>query len=500
MKRIGFILAGLSFSLCGFAQVAELDGEYAGSDTTEVACDTTEVLLNDSTEVYPESMEADLNSLLTNWYMQQYAVVDNSCLENSVNVDYPDSVYIRKLSQLPTVIEMPYNSVVRRYIDVYVQKRRALVENLLGLSTYYMPIFEEALEREGLPLELKYLPIIESALRPDATSRAGAAGLWQFMVKTGKSMGLEVNSLVDERRDPIKSSAMAARYLKDLYGIYHDWALAIASYNCGPGNVSKAIRRSGGKTDYWEIYPYLPRETRGYVPAFIAVNYVMNYYADHNICPVLTRRPLLTDTVQVTRRVHLKQIADVLQLPIEEIRSLNPQYRRDIIPGNIRPYSLILPSQQVYAYIEAQDDIFAHDAELYAQRLSVEPAGIEPGTMVYHKVRKGETLSGIARKYGVSVSNLRSWNNLRKNSYLRIGQRLAVSSKGASKSNGNTAVAASSSKSNSSSSKYHTVRKGESLWTISQKYKGVSAEDIKRENNLKGNAIRPGQRLKIPVA
>ena len=207
MKRIGFILAGLGLSLCSFAQGVELDEEYIELDTTEVALpDSMEILVSDSTEVYPESMEADLNTLLTNWYMQQYAVVDNSCLENSVNVDYPDSVYIRKLSQLPTVIEMPYNSVVRRYIDMYVQRRRALVENLLGLSTYYMPIFEEALEREGLPLELKYLPIIESALRPDATSRAGAAGLWQFMVKTGKSMGLEVNSLVDERRDPIKLS------------------------------------------------------------------------------------------------------------------------------------------------------------------------------------------------------------------------------------------------------------------------------------------------------
>ena len=502
MKRILFVLGGLMFAWCGFAQEADFGEEYIEADTVEpLLADTAEVILPDTIDnavVYLESMEADLNDLLTNWYMPQYAVVDASCLENSVNVDYPDSVYMRKLSQLPTVIEMPYNSVVRRYIDMYVQKRRTLVENLLGLSSYYMPIFEAALEREGLPLELKYLPIIESALRPDATSRAGAAGLWQFMVRTGKSMGLEVNSLVDERRDPIKSSAMAARYLKDLYGIYHDWALAIASYNCGPGNVSKAIRRSGGKTDYWEIYPYLPRETRGYVPAFIAVNYVMNYYGDHNICPVLTRRPLLTDTVQVTRRLHLKQVSDVLQIPIDEIRSLNPQYRRDIIPGNIRPYALILPSQQVYAFIEAEEAIFAHDAELYAQRLSVEPAGIDPGTMVYHRVRKGETLSRIAQKYGVSVSNLCAWNNIKRSSCLRIGQRLAVSSKGS------VSQARSSSSSSSASvkasGKYHTVRKGESLWTISQKYKGVSAEEIKQLNNLKGNDIRPGQRLKIPTA
>ncbi len=488
MKRFLGVLFGLQFLLAGFAQT-EMDEFLWITDTTAVsACDTA--------IVYPESMEADLDNLHTDWYLSEYAVVDEGCLKNSVNVNYPDSVYERKLSQLPTVIEMPYNSVVRKHIDMYLQKRRGLVESLLGLSAYYMPIFEEALEREGMPLELKYLPIIESALRPDATSRVGATGLWQFMLRTGRSMGLEINSLVDERRDPIKSSEKAARYLKSLYNIYHDWTLAIAAYNCGPGNVNKAIRRSGGKTDYWAIYPYLPRETRGYVPAFIAVNYVMNYYSDHNICPVLTRRPLLTDTIQVSARLHLQQVSDVLQIPMEEIRTLNPQYRRDVIPGDNHPYTLVLPSQQVYAFIEAQDTIFAHNKELYARRSTVEPSdykdGYSSGGKSYHKVRRGETLSTIGRKYGVSVNKLRQWNKLGKNSVLQIGQRLIV--RGGTASSG--AVASSS----TGATKTHTVRQGESLWTISQKYKGVSAEDIKRVNGLKGNSIRPGQKLKIPVA
>ncbi len=494
-KNLGVVL-GLQLSLCAFAQV-EIEEVLMVADTVAVsACDT----IQDHSIVYPESMEADLDNMLTDWYLSEYAIVDEGCLKNSVNINYPDSVYERRLAALPTIIEMPYNSVVRSHIDMYLQKRRGLVESLLGLSVYYMPIFEEALEKEGMPLELKYLPIIESALRPEATSRVGAAGLWQFMLRTGKSMGLEVNSLVDERRDPIKSSEKAARYLKSLYNIYHDWTLAIAAYNCGPGNVNKAIRRSGGKTDFWEIYPYLLRETRGYVPAFIAVNYVMNYYNEHNICPVLTRRPLLTDTIQVSGRLHLQQISEVLQLPIEEIRALNPQYRRDVIPGDNHPYTLVLPSQQVYAFIEAQDTIFAHNKELYARRTAVEPSGYKgdysSGNKTYHKVRRGETLSTIGRKYGVSVKNLRKWNNLRKNSVLQIGQRLVVRGGHAAA----TSTASSSTSTSSGKTITHTVRRGESLWTISQKYKGVSADDIKRANGLRNNNIKAGQKLKIPAA
>ncbi len=496
MKKFLGVCFGLSLSLCAFAQT-EMEEDLLVTKTVEVAaCDT----IKDNAIVYPESMEEDLDNMLTDWYLSEYAVIDEGCLKNSFNVNYPDSVYERRLAALPTVIEMPYNSVVRSHIDMYLQKRRGLVESLLGLSAYYMPIFEEALEREGMPLELKYLPIIESALRPEATSRVGAAGLWQFMTRTGKSMGLEINSLVDERRDPIKSSEKAAKYLKSLYNIYHDWTLAIASYNCGPGNVNKAIRRSGGKTDFWEIYSYLPRETRGYVPAFIAVNYVMNYYSEHNICPVLTRRPLLTDTIQVSSRLHLQQISDVLQIPMEEIRSLNPQYRRDVIPGDNHSYTLVLPSQQVYAFIEAQDTIISHNKELYARRTAVEPSGYKgdysSSGKTYHKVRRGETLSTIGRKYGVSVKNLRKWNNLRNNSVLQIGQRLVVRGGNASSSS----VASSSASSSSGKTKIHTVRSGENLWTIAKKYKGVTTDEIKRLNGLKNNNIKVGQKLKIPTA
>ncbi len=338
---------------------------------------------------------------------------------------------------MPTSIEMPYNQIVRSYINMYTQKRRGLVENMLGMSLYYMPIFEQALEKEGLPLELKYLPVIESALNPDAVSRAGATGLWQFMLPTARGLGLDVSTLVDERRDPYRSSECAAKYLKQLYGIFNDWSLAIAAYNCGAGNVNKALVRAGegGKKDFWAIYHYLPAETCGYVPAFIAANYVMTYFNEHGISPALAKKPIITDSIHVTKRVHFKQIADVLDMPIEELRILNPQYRQDVIPGDIHPYSLVLPSKQVYCYIMSEDSIVNHDAELYAQRTVVEPSatGSDSGNgeyttnlvVKYHKVRQGETLNSIANKYGVTIASIKKANNLSSNKIKR-GKTLKI--------------------------------------------------------------------------
>lgn len=392
----------------------------------------------DNDIVYPESFETDTHELMKNWYLQNYAVLDADVEKRDAGT-VSDEEYIKRLQAMPTTIEMCYNQVVRSYIDRYVKRHRTLVEEMLGMSLYYMPIFEQALEKEGMPLELKYLPVIESALNPTAVSRAGAAGLWQFMVGTGKGLGLEVNSLVDERRDPYRSSEKAAIYLKNLFNIYNDWSLAIAAYNCGPANVNKALRRAGGDNkDFWEIYPYLPKETRGYVPAFIAANYVMTYFKRHNISPSLAKKPLITDTVGVTRRVHFNQISKVLNMPIEEIRALNPQYRSDIIPASTeRTYNLCLPQTQVYSFIMSADSIYNYRSDLYAQRGNVEPAGYrdnsddrpftyETKTVTsYHKVRKGDNLGKIASQYGMSKSALRSLNGLRGDKVQR-GQSLKV--------------------------------------------------------------------------
>lgn len=379
--------------------------------------------------VYPESFETDTHKMLENWYLRNYVELDRNA-DRSANEEATDEVVKKRLADLPTVVEMPYNSIVRSYIDMYTQRRRELVETMLGMSLYYMPIFEEALEREGVPLELKYLPVIESALDPNAVSRAGATGLWQFMIPTARGLGMEINSLVDERRDPYRSSAMAARYLRQLYDIYNDWSLAIAAYNCGPGNVNKALRRAGGdenkKLDFWDIYPFLPQETRGYVPVFIAANYVMNYYPEHGISPALAKRPLVVDSVHVGKRVHFQQIADVLNIPVEEIRVLNPQYREDYIPGDLKPYSLVLPSKQVYCYLVSEDSIVHHNEQLYARRLTVEPSTGEISTVTdegeytvtsktqLHKVRKGETFTSLAKKYGTTVASIKSVNGISK--------------------------------------------------------------------------------------
>lgn len=377
----------------------------------------------------PEDIERNFDQLLVDWKKDLSPSL--SCKSNfDTDVAYPDSVYINRLYCLPTEMELVYNPVVRSYIDMYTGRMRGSVEYFLGKSDYYFPIFEQALDKYGLPLELKYLPIIESALNPTIASRMGATGLWQFMIGTGKMYDLEVNTLVDERRDPIKSTEAAARYLRDLHNIYGDWNLVIAAYNCGPGNVNKAIKRSGGQRDYWAIYPYLPKETRGYVPAFIAAAYVMNYYSEHNICPFEYKYTHSTDTILVDKQLHLQQVAEVLNVPLDELRTLNPQYKKDIVPGEFKSYVLNLPSMNAVEFELQRDSIFSYKAtEFLAHRKVVIPSGYTAsvGTnATRYKVRRGDNLASIANKHGVSSAQIKRWNGLKSNR-LRAGQILAVS-------------------------------------------------------------------------
>lgn len=380
----------------------------------------------------PEGMlDAEIDSMMRQWCARTYLTYDSAACESTgEDIAYEPEVYIRRLQNLPNVIEMPYNSVVRKFIDQYTGRLRRSVAMMLGASNFYTPIFEDALEAYQLPLELKYLPIIESALNPGATSKAGAGGLWQFMPTTGKRYGLEITSLIDDRRDPVKASYAAARMLKSLYEIFGDWTLVIASYNCGPGNVSKAIKRAGGEKDYWKIYPYLPSETRGYVPAFIAANYVMNYYCEHNICPASTRLPMGTDTIVVSRDVYMEQISEVCGISLEELKALNPQYRTTKIPGNATPCNLRMPMEVIHKFIESGDTVYTHRlSELNKRRPVVDVdekvASRNNKGAKYVKVRSGDTLGAIARRNGTTVAKIKRLNNL-KGTNIRAGQRLRV--------------------------------------------------------------------------
>ena len=392
---------------------------------------------------FPEAMTFELDSLLNLYMSKNYLDENNDCRMKDVNPVFEKEVFIERLKRIPSIIEMPYNEVVQKFIDRYSGRLRHSVSYMLGASNFYMPIFEEALETYGLPLELKYLPVIESALNPKAVSRVGATGLWQFMLATGKRYGLEVNSLVDERRDPIKASYAAANYLSDLYKVFGDWNLVIAAYNCGPDQINKAIHRSKGSKDYWQIYPYLPKETRGYVPAFIAANYIMTYYCEHNICPMTTRLPAKTDTIIVSRNVHLEQIAAVCNIDIEQLRTLNPAYRRDIVPGATKLSAVRLPQTEVGKFIDLEDSIYAYNAEvLFSKRATVE---VNDDVPTYTRksssrsrskkarssrgrsvtVKSGQTLSEIARRNGTTVAKLKRLNGI-KGSNIRAGKKLRV--------------------------------------------------------------------------
>lgn len=378
---------------------------------------TTGATENKATTDFPETMLSDVDSLYWDWQSKNYLSIDENCIMTTENPSISDSIYIDRLSRIPSIIEMPFNDIVKKHIEAYTTRLRNKVSFILAAANFYMPLFEEALDAYDLPLELKYLPIIESALNPTALSRQRASGLWQFMLRTGKIYGLENNSLVDERRDPIKSTWAAARYLKDLYNIYKDWNLVLAAYNCGPGNVNKAIRRAGGATDYWEIYPFLPKETRGYVPGFIAANYVMHYYCEHGICPMDTQLPPTSDTIHIHKDLNLNQVAGVCNIDIEQLRSLNPQYKKDIVPGNSKTYILRLPNNTANQFIELQDSIYAYKANQYLSKrktVAVKENSSGKGA-THHKIRRGDTLGGIAARYGTTVSQLRKLNNIKGN-------------------------------------------------------------------------------------
>ena len=515
-----------------------------------------------SDEIYDLRLEQNIDSLLNIYYINQSleSMVDDAAfnLHDSLAPDFPDSVYIARLAEIRSLIDLSYNRVVKNYINVYTNKRRDQVRYMLAVSDFYFPMFEQVFDLYDVPYELKYLAIIESALNPRAVSRAGAVGSWQFMYGTARMYGLRINSLVDERKDYLASTHAAAKFLKNLYSIYGDWTLALAAYNCGPGNVNKAIRRSGGKRDFWEIYYYLPRETRGYVPAFIAAAYTMNYYPEHFLSKDTLDIELHTDTIMISEKLHLKQVAEVLDIPIEQLRDLNPQYRYDIIPGtSSQLYSLAIPVAKTGSFIDLQDSIMAYKDSVFFnnEKMITSPSSVNSSYQVdlpadkydklYYTVKSGDNVGYIADWYDVRTSDLRYWNNISRN-LIRSGQKLTIykpkgtadryrdlnsmtfaqkqqfagrtvsSGTGASVtgSSGNSSAAGSNAGSSAGSASinasvgssgddsgefiYYTVRSGDTLWDIARKYPGVSDTDISRWNNLSNsNSIKPGQKIRI---
>lgn len=431
----------------------------------------------------PEGMSVSCDSLINEWMAKKYLYPDTTCANPDYNPTFTTEEYQERLRRLPVVMEMPYNSVVQKFIDQYSGRLRRTVSYALGAGNFYIPIFEEALDYYGLPLELKYLPVIESALEPKAKSPAGAVGLWQFMLATGKRYDLKVNSLIDERQDPYKSSWAAARYLRDLYKIYRDWNLVIAAYNCGPTNVNKAIHRADGVRDYWTIYPYLPSETRGYVPAFIAANYIMNYYCEHNICPMKTKIPITTDTVTIMRDLHMQQVAELCNIDVEAIQALNPQYRTQLIPGSSGPMTLRLPTETLNTFIDLKDSVYNYRVdELLTRRSSVEVDDRLDNRSVASKRR-------AARQQSASESSSSSRSSASKSSSRKSSR--SSSSKSSSRSSRSSRK---SKKEKSSASA--TVRKGDTLIEIAHR-NGTTVEKLKKKNKIKGNMIKPGQKLKV---
>jgi membrane-bound lytic murein transglycosylase D len=484
------------------------------------------IILN--SEIYSEKISADLDSLVNTWYVRM-ALKDHpeDFTNDSVGREFSDSVYIERISKINLLMKLRYNSIIRNHIHVYTIKQRKQFSAVLGLMNYYFPMIEDIFDSYGLPSELKYMSVIESALNPNAFNRhSGATGMWQFIYSTGRMYGLTINSLVDERRDPVKATHAAAKYIGDLYKIYNDWILVIAAYNCGPGNVNKAIRRSGNRKDYWEIYYRLPRETRGYIPQYIAAAYAVNYFAEHNIRPLPLNIPVSTDTIMVNKDIHLTQISEVMGIPIDELRALNPQYRTGLIPGSATPLSLTLPMSHLGDFIDLNDTIRNYKSDLYLTRVTriadpsrstYVPVDLKGKTRLLYTVRDGDNLGFISEWYRVGLSDLRYWNNIYRNT-IRVGQKLAIyvdpsKSDFYSKINtmtfeekqemigktvqSNPVVTALQSGPDGEYVTY-TVRYGDTIWDIVKMFDNVSTTDVLSLNNISDpGKIKVGQVLKI---
>ena len=450
------------------------------------------------------------DSLLSIYYIQKkiaqseedYYDMDSVRFQSNV----PDSVYIERIRQMNSFITLPYNDIVKNYIIKYSEKMPTSIGKILGLCEYYMPIFQEIFNQYDMPEELRAMAVIESAMNPLAVSRAGAKGMWQFMYSTAKNYGLHIDSFVDERLDPIKSAHAAAQYLQDAYDIFGDWNLAIAAYNCGAGNVNKAIRRSGSRA-FWDIWPYLPRETRGYVPAFVGALYTMNYYKEHGIRPVSVETPAHVDTMHINKMLHLKQVSELTGAPLEDLKNLNPQYRHEIIPGNDRQYILRIPYTYTNSFIENEDSLYRHKSDVYFNPVTIKKIKDGgDGERIVYRVKSGDYLGRIAINHGTTVAKIKMWNNLKTND-IRVGQRLIIYRGGkapASKTSTQTTQAQAQvqvqpAKPIPAGTPYieYTVQSGESLYLIAKKFPGVSAQNIMDFNGI-GSNIKPGMKLKIP--
>lgn len=452
------------------------------------------------------------DSLLSLYYVQKkFSMVDDLYVDldsAKLKSDIPDSVFIARLKAMNSFIPLPYNDIIKNHIVFYTQKIPHKIDLILGMSAYYLPIFEEIIDQYDLPKELRIMAVIESALNPNACSRVKARGLWQFMYRTALQYNLKINSYVDERLDPIASTHAACKYLKDSYTIFGDWALAIASYNCGAGNVNKAIRRAGSR-DFWKIYPYLPRETRGYVPSFVAALYTLNYYKEHKIVPRAISMPAHVDTFMIHKPLHFGQISEVVGVTVEELQNLNPQYIKQIIPGSPEGMVLNLPYQYTTTFVNNEDSIYTYKDSLFfnpiifketkGNNLASSSSGSERSTSYTHIVRKGETLGGIAMKYGVKLSDLQRWNHTK--SKISIGQTIVIHGKRSSSSDDEPSYASAPQTKKSGGYVYYTVRRGDTLWGISRKFEGVTLNDILELNGLtKNSKIAPGKKLKIKRA